>query len=74
LEERLKKKESTFAEEAFKVLKEFRVEDTTDFTVGKEITIDAFTEGETIEIAGTSKGRGFAGVASRRGSAGGRRP
>jgi large subunit ribosomal protein L3 len=61
------------AGKAFKVLKEFRVEDTTDFTVGKEITIDAFTEGETIEIAGTSKGRGFAGVVKRHGFHGGRR-
>ena len=61
------------ASKAFKVLKEFRLDDTSDFTVGKEITIDTFTEGEMIEIAGTSKGKGFAGVVKRHGFHGGRR-
>lgn len=61
------------AGKAFKILKEFRIEDTTDFTVGKELTIDAFVEGETIVISGTSKGKGFAGVVKRHGFHGGPR-
>ena len=61
------------AGKAFKVLKEFRLDDTSDFTVGKEITIDTFAEGETIVISGTSKGKGFAGVVKRHGFHGGPR-
>ena len=58
---------------AFKVLKEFRVENPNDFTVGSSIDAAIFTEGETIEVAGTSKGHGFAGVVKRHGFHGGRR-
>lgn len=58
---------------AFKVLKEFRVDNPADFTVGSSIGVDAFEQGETIQVAGTSKGRGFAGVVKRHGFHGGRR-
>ena len=57
----------------FKVLKEFRVDNVADFAVGNTISIDLFEQGETIEVAGTSKGRGFAGVVKRHGFHGGRR-
>ena len=56
----------------FKVLKEFRL-DTTDLTVGSEITADTFAEGDSIVISSTSKGRGFAGVVKRHGFHGGPR-
>ncbi|MGE5541189.1 MAG: 50S ribosomal protein L3 [Bacillota bacterium] len=58
---------------AFKVLKEFHVENPADFTVGSSIAADTFAPGDTIEVAGTSKGRGFAGVVKRHGFHGGRR-
>lgn len=58
---------------AFKVLKEFRVENPADFTVGSEIAIDTFAEGDEVQISGTSKGKGFAGVVKRHGFHGGRR-
>jgi len=58
---------------AFKVLKEFRLEDVSNFTVGAEISLDAFKEGDEVEISGTSKGKGFAGVVKRHGFHGGRR-
>lgn len=57
---------------AYKVMKEFRV-DATDLTVGSEIKADTFAEGDTVVIASTSKGRGFAGVVKRHGFHGGRR-
>ncbi len=58
---------------AFKVLKEFKVENPADFTVGTAIAADTFAQGDVIEVAGTSKGRGFAGVVKRHGFHGGRR-
>lgn len=58
---------------AFKVLKEFQVENPAEFTVGSEITLDSFAVGDGVEVAGTSKGRGFAGVVKRHGFHGGRR-
>ncbi|MEK7601946.1 MAG: 50S ribosomal protein L3 [Patescibacteria group bacterium] len=61
------------ATKAFKVLKEFRTDTPEAFTVGSELTIDTFAEGETIQVAGTSKGKGFQGVVKRHGFKGGRR-
>ncbi len=58
---------------AFKVLKEFSVENPGEFEVGKEVTLDAFAPGDVVRVAGTSKGKGFAGVVKRHGFHGGRR-
>ncbi len=61
---------------AFKVIKEFRSENAADFadlSVGTEITLDSFAVGDGVEVVGTSKGRGFAGVVKRHGFHGGRR-
>jgi large subunit ribosomal protein L3 len=64
------------ADKAFKILKEFRSEDAADFgdlAVGGEIALDTFSVGDSIQVVGTSKGRGFAGVVKRHGFHGGRR-
>jgi len=58
---------------AFKVLKEFEVENPGEFTVGTEITLEAFAPGDAVRVAGTSKGKGFQGVVKRHGFHGGRR-
>jgi large subunit ribosomal protein L3 len=58
---------------AYKTIKEFRVENPADYEVGKEISIDSFAAGDAVEVAGTAKGRGFAGVVKRHGFHGGRR-
>ena len=58
---------------AFRVLKEFRVEDPSSFEIGSEITLDSFAAGDSVRVAGTSKGHGFSGVVKRHGFAGGRR-
>jgi large subunit ribosomal protein L3 len=49
-----------------KVVKEIR-DCETDKNVGEEITLDIFTEGEMIEVVGTTKGKGFQGVVKRHG-------
>jgi large subunit ribosomal protein L3 len=46
-------------------LKEFRVTDVAQFNQGDEITVDVFEEGDLVDVVGTSKGRGFAGVMKR---------
>ncbi len=57
---------------AYKAIREFRTE-AGDLTVGSEIKADTFVEGDTVVVASTSKGRGFAGVVKRHGFHGGRR-
>ena len=56
-----------------RVLREVRVEESEDSTsVGDKVLVDIFTENDTVDIIGKSKGRGFAGFMKRHGFAGGR--
>ena len=48
-----------------KVLREFRLEDTSAINVGDIIKADAFAEGDAVDVRGTSKGKGYAGVIKR---------
>lgn len=48
-----------------RVLKEFKVDSVDEYEIGKEIKADAFEVGDKIDITGTSKGKGFAGVIKR---------
>ncbi len=41
-----------------------------DKNVGETITVDIFTEGEKVEVVGTTKGKGFQGVVKRHGFGG----
>ena len=52
----------------FGKLAEFRVDDTGDYEVGQEIKVgEMFSEGDVVDVSGTSKGRGFSGVMRRHG-------
>ncbi len=56
---------------AFSVLKEFRSEENSSFEVGQEIKLsEVFKAGDHVDVTGTSKGKGFAGVIKRWGFAG----
>ena len=48
-----------------KVLREFRFEDISAMNVGDIIKADVFAEGESVDVRGTSKGKGYAGVIKR---------
>jgi large subunit ribosomal protein L3 len=48
--------------EPLRYLKEFHVSEMANFPEGKEIRADIFEVGDKVNISGTSKGRGFAGV------------
>jgi large subunit ribosomal protein L3 len=53
-------------------LREIRVEDTSDATVGSAIKVEeVFEAGDIVNVAGTSKGKGYAGVVKRHGFHGG---
>lgn len=51
---------------AKKVVKEFR-DYSIEKTLGESITVEIFTEGETVDVVGTTKGKGFQGVVKRHG-------
>jgi large subunit ribosomal protein L3 len=44
---------------------ELRTNDASEYQLGQEITVDVFTAGQKIDVTGTSKGKGFAGVMKR---------
>jgi large subunit ribosomal protein L3 len=46
-------------------LTELRTDDTTDYSLGQELTVDLFEAGKKVDVVGTSKGKGFAGVMKR---------
>ena len=48
-----------------KVLREFRLEDISAMNVGDIIKADIFAEGDAVDVRGTSKGKGYAGVIKR---------
>lgn len=48
-------------------IREFRAVELADYEVGQEIKADLFSEGEYVDVTGTSKGKGFAGVIKRHG-------
>jgi len=51
-------------------LREFRTKDA-ELSEGDQLTVGVFEVGDHVDITGTSKGRGFAGVVKRHGFAGG---
>ena len=54
------------------MIREFRTDDDAAVEVGSEIKADIFAQGEFLDITGTTKGRGFAGVMVRHHFKGGR--
>ena len=48
-----------------KVLREFRFEDVSAMNVDDIIKADIFAEGDSVDVRGTSKGKGYAGVVKR---------
>ena len=57
---------------AMRYLREFRLEDAASYEVGQIVKADVFAEGDKVDISGTSKGKGFAGVVKRHGQGRGR--
>ncbi|MGM9574347.1 MAG: 50S ribosomal protein L3 [Oscillospiraceae bacterium] len=51
-----------------KHLKEFRLENAEELNVGDVLKADVFAEGDKVDVTGTSKGHGYAGVIKRHGA------
>ena len=47
--------------------REIRGVDVANYSLGQEIKVDIFTEGEVVDVTGTTKGKGFQGVIKRHG-------
>jgi len=51
-----------------KYLKEFKLETAPEMNVGDEIKADVFAEGDSVDVTGISKGKGYAGTIKRWGT------
>lgn len=45
--------------EPTRYLREFRVDDVSQYTLGQEFTLEQFEAGDKVDVTGTSKGKGF---------------
>jgi large subunit ribosomal protein L3 len=54
-----------------RVLREFRVDDTADYSVGDVLDVGIFDPGERVDVTGRTKGKGFQGGVKRHGFKGG---
>ncbi|NEO30088.1 MAG: 50S ribosomal protein L3 [Symploca sp. SIO3C6] len=50
---------------ALRHLREYRLENTSDFELGQSLGVDIFSAGQIVDVTGTSIGRGFAGYQKR---------
>jgi large subunit ribosomal protein L3 len=55
----------------FNCLREFRTDEIDGVNVGDKVDVSIFEPGDTVDVIGISKGRGFAGVVKRHGFSGG---
>jgi large subunit ribosomal protein L3 len=51
-------------------LAEIRTADASSYTLGQELSPELFSAGDVVDVSGTSKGKGFAGVMKRHGFSG----
>lgn len=49
---------------------ELRTADSAEYTLGQDVTVEVFEAGQKVDVIGTTKGKGFAGVMKRHGFAG----
>lgn len=49
-------------------LREFKLENSAEMNVGDEVKVEVFEVGEKVDVAGISKGKGFAGTIKRHGT------
>ena len=49
---------------------EIRTADSTDYTAGQDLSVEAFESNQKVDVVGKTKGKGFAGVMKRHGFAG----
>lgn len=55
-----------------RMLREFRVDDSSGFELGQALTVELFKDASAVKVTGVTKGRGFAGVMKRYNFGGGK--
>ncbi len=58
---------SKSGEDLLRHLREYRVENSSEFELGASITVDDFEKGQKVDVSGDTMGRGFAGYQKRHG-------
>lgn len=51
--------------DCYKIVKELKLANANEFSLGQEIKADIFAEGDKVDVTGTTRGRGFTGVIQR---------
>ena len=51
--------------ETYRLVKELKFDNSSDYNLGQEIKADIFAEGDKVDVCGTTRGRGFTGVIQR---------
>ncbi len=51
--------------DCYKIVKELKFENASEYNLGQEIKADIFAEGDKVDVTGTTRGRGFTGVIQR---------
>ena len=51
--------------DTYRIMKELKFENASEYTLGQEIKVDIFGEGDKVDVTGTTRGRGFTGVIQR---------
>lgn len=51
--------------DSYRVLKELKFENASEYSLGQEVKADIFAEGDIVDVTGTTRGRGFTGVIQR---------
>ncbi len=51
--------------DTYRILKELKFENANEYSLGQEIKADIFAEGDTVDVTGTTRGRGYTGVIQR---------
>ena len=46
---------------------ELRTDNSSEYTLGQEVTVEVFADGQLVDVTGTTRGKGFAGVMKRHG-------
>ena len=49
----------------YQMVRELKLDDSENYSLGQEIKADIFSEGDKVDVSGTTRGRGFTGVIQR---------
>lgn len=51
--------------DTYQMVRELKLDDSENYSLGQEIKADIFSEGDKVDVSGTTRGRGFTGVIQR---------